>query len=57
MNNFLGRAKEKMMFVDDLNEWWENLKVRIKKKCINYCKEKRWKENKRENELRKSLET
>ena len=31
------------------------MKIRIKKKCINYCKEKKWKENRRENELRKIL--
>ena len=55
MCKFLNNAKEEMNYVNDVNEWWENLKVRIKKKCINFCKEKRWKESKRENDLRHTV--
>ena len=55
MRKFLNNAKEEMNYTDEMNKWWENLKVRIKKKCINYCKEKRWKENKRENDLKETL--
>ena len=50
MCKLLNNAKEEMNYISDINEWWENLKIRIKKKCINFCKEKRWKESKREND-------
>ena len=55
MGKFLSNAKEEMFYAEDINKWWENLKVRIKKKCINYCKEKKWKENKRENDLKEII--
>ena len=55
MDKFLSNAKEEMYYTEDINNWWENLKVRMKKKCINYCKEKKWKENKKENELKEIM--
>lgn len=52
MSNFLKRAATELKMTENVNVWWDDMKNRIKKKCIYYAKEKRWKENIRENELK-----
>lgn len=41
IRKLLQAMTEELPFTEDILEWWEGAKVRIKKACINYSKQKR----------------
>uniref|UniRef100_A0A8C9ZTV3 CCHC-type domain-containing protein n=1 Tax=Sander lucioperca TaxID=283035 RepID=A0A8C9ZTV3_SANLU len=55
MKTFLTNVKHELFLINDINGWWDDLKQRIKKKCIYYCKDKRWRENLFEKQLMVAL--
>ena len=57
INKILQYTTENLSFDQNHVDIWDNLKEKIKKASINYSKEKRWKEGRRERELREQITT
>ena len=55
MRVFLKRVMDEWNEDASMNVWWESVKVRIKNKCIRYGIEKRRREDREEENLRKQL--
>lgn len=55
MSSFLKSAETEISATTNISEWWESLKQRIKRKCINFSKHKAWLERQTEAKLKKSL--
>lgn len=51
----INNITEEMAIVENMNEWWDEVKLRLKKACINYSKQKKWLENMKEKELREQM--
>ena len=55
IRKLLKAMTEELPFAEDVIEWWEEAKLRIKKACINYSKQKRWLEKREELETKKQI--
>ena len=55
MTRFMKDANDEMCFSDDVLQWWSDFKVRLKKKCINFSINKKWREGLLEKKLREEL--
>lgn len=55
MYKMLHDAKYELEMCDDVLNWWSTFKERVKRKCINHSKERRWHEYQRELNLKKDL--
>lgn len=55
MTAFLKHAETELSAATNISKWWEALKLRIKRKCINFSKHKAWMERQTEAKLKKRL--
>lgn len=53
----LERTSVELDFIDCSIEWWESVKVRLKKMSINYAKQKSWRRSHEEESLKEQLQT
>lgn len=52
---FTNSQKQSIVSFDSLAEWWDNLKVGIRNKCVEFCKNKRRGTNSEGNTVTKRL--
>lgn len=56
VSRLLDNLNEEMEFIDNIIDWWEMAKSRIKKATINFAKKKNWLQNQEEKSVREQLQ-
>lgn len=51
----LDYASYEASVAEDINAWWDEVKTRIKKACINFSKQKKWLDTRKEKELKELI--